>query len=115
MLTPMRLKKFAQIQCIALTEKVVYVIAKMNQLQTPEFQTYEEEAAFWDNLDTADFMADDGEWFHFDTPQPRAVRIPLLPTIVDRLQKRAQAQGVSIETFANVILLESLQETTIVA
>ena len=40
----------------------------MKALQVPEFKSYEEEAAFWDNLDTADFMEDDGEWFRFDTP-----------------------------------------------
>ncbi len=28
----------------------------MNQLQVSKFDTYEEEAAFWDNIDTADFM-----------------------------------------------------------
>ena len=41
---------------------------KMKALQVPEFKSYEEEAAFWDNLDTADFMEDDGKWFRFDTP-----------------------------------------------
>ena len=39
---------------------------KMNKIQLPKFRIYEEEAAFWDNLDTADMMEDDGEWFHFD-------------------------------------------------
>ena len=39
----------------------------MKELQVPKFESYEEEATFWDNLDTADFMADDGEWFRFDT------------------------------------------------
>lgn len=34
----------------------------MNKLEVPEFKTYEEEAAFGDNLDTALFMEDDGEW-----------------------------------------------------
>ena len=87
----------------------------MNQLQIPVFKSYEEEATFWDNMDTADFMEDDGEWFHFDTPHQRAVRIPILPNIVDGLQKRAQAQGVSVETLVNVLLLESLHETAAVA
>jgi hypothetical protein len=32
----------------------------MNKLKVPEFKTYEEEATFWDNLDTADFMEDEG-------------------------------------------------------
>jgi len=58
----------------------------MKQLQIPEFQTYEEEATFWDNLDTAEFMEDDGEWFHFDTPRQRTVCIvDQSPTIVDRI------------------------------
>jgi len=39
----------------------------MSTLQVPEFKSFEEEAAFWDNLDTADFMDDDGEWFRFET------------------------------------------------
>ena len=46
----------------------------MNELKVPDFKSYEEEAAFWDNLDTADFMEDDGEWCRFDTPHKRAVR-----------------------------------------
>jgi len=41
----------------------------MNEIQVPEFQTYEEEAAFWDNLDTAPYMEDDGEWFRFEAPE----------------------------------------------
>jgi hypothetical protein len=40
---------------------------KGNTIELPEFKSYEEEAAFWDNLDTADMMEDDGEWFHFST------------------------------------------------
>ena len=36
-------------------------------LKVPEFKTYEEEVTFWDNLDTVNFMEDDGEWFHFET------------------------------------------------
>ena len=49
----------------------------MKELKVPEFKSYEEEAAFWDNLDTADFMTDDGEWFRFDTPHKRAVRVAI--------------------------------------
>jgi len=58
----------------------------MKELQAPEFKTYEEETAFWDNLDTADFMADDGEWFRFDTcllytsPSPRDVEESRMPS-----------------------------------
>ena len=39
----------------------------MKILHVPEFKSYEEEAAFWDNLDSSEYMKDDGEWFHFET------------------------------------------------
>jgi hypothetical protein len=39
----------------------------MSKLEVPEFKTYEE-AKFWDDLDAAAFMEDDGEWFRFETP-----------------------------------------------
>ena len=83
----------------------------MKELQVPEFKTYEEEASFWDNLDTADFMADDGEWFRFDTPHKRAVRVAILPEIADELSQRAHAQGVSIETLVNALLIERIRES----
>ena len=70
----------------------------------PEFKSYEEEAAFWDNLDTADFMDDDAEWFRFETPHKRAIRIAILPEIAEELMQSAQAQGVSVETLVNVLI-----------
>lgn len=81
----------------------------MSKLKVPEFKTYEEEAAFWDNLDTAEFMEDDGEWFHFETSSKRAIRVAILPDIAEELARRARAQGVSIETLVNVFLVESMQ------
>jgi hypothetical protein len=44
---------------------------KMSKIELPESKSYEEEATFWDNLDTGDFMEDDGEWFHFDVADER--------------------------------------------
>lgn len=85
----------------------------MKELQVPEFKTYEEEAAFWDNLDTADFMEDDGEWFRFETPYKRAINVAVLPEIADELMRRAQAQGVSVETLVNVFLAEHLRELAV--
>ena len=41
---------------------------KLKDLQVPEFSTYEAEVDFWDNLDTADLMEDNGQWFRFETP-----------------------------------------------
>lgn len=48
---------------------------KTKQLAVPKFQGYEEEAVFWDNLDTADFMVDDGEWFRFQTSQNQPIEM----------------------------------------
>ena len=81
----------------------------MKALEVPEFSTYEEEAAFWDNLDTADLMEEDGQWFRFDTNQ--AIRVAILPEIAEELSKKAQSQGVSIETLVNVLLIEHIKES----
>ena len=83
----------------------------MKKLHVPEFKSREEEAAFWDNLDTADFMEDDGEWFRFDTPHKRAIRVAILPEIAEELMQNAQAQGVSVETLVNVLLIERIRES----
>ena len=82
----------------------------MSKLQVPEFKTYEE-AAFWDNLDTASYMEDDGEWFRFETPHKRAIRVAILPEVATELAQRARAQGVSVETLVNALLIESMRES----
>ena len=56
----------------------------VRQLHVPKFGSYEEEAEFWDNLDTADLMEDDDEWFCFETASKRAVRVAILPKTTDR-------------------------------
>ena len=84
----------------------------MSKPELPEFKSYEEEAAYWDHLDTAPFMEDDGEWFRFDTPTKRAVRVPILPEVAAELARRARAQGVSIEALVNVFLVERLRESS---
>jgi hypothetical protein len=87
----------------------------MNEVKLPEFESYEEEAAFWDNLDTADLMPDDGEWFRFETDNKRAVRIAILPQIAEALAERARAQGVTVETLVNAFLMERLHGTAAAA
>ncbi|NUO84006.1 hypothetical protein HUU05_28360 [candidate division KSB1 bacterium] len=84
----------------------------MSKLETLQFKTYEEEAAFWDNLDTAPYMEDDGEWFRFETPNQRAIRVAILPNLATELSQRARAQGVSIETLVNALLMERMHEPT---
>jgi len=83
----------------------------MSKLQVPDFKSYEEEARFWDDLDTRDLFQDDAEWFHFDTREPRAVRIAILPEVVSDLARRARSQGVSVETLANAWLIEHMHES----
>ena len=82
----------------------------MKDLYLPEFKTYEEEATFWDDLDTADFMSDDNEWFHFETPDKRAIRVSILPEIAHELLQQANTQGVALETIVNILLLEQLHK-----
>lgn len=84
----------------------------MKELRVPDFKSYEEETAFWDNLDTAEFMENDDKWFRFDTPHKRAVRVAILPEIAEELMRSAHAQGVSIETLVNVLLIERIQGST---
>ncbi|PYS71704.1 MAG: hypothetical protein DMF73_10190 [Acidobacteria bacterium] len=83
----------------------------MSRLQVPEFKSYEDEAAFWDNLDTTDFMEDDGEWFHFDAANQRAARVAILPEVLSELAARARVQGVSVETLVNAWLIEHLSSS----
>jgi hypothetical protein len=83
----------------------------MNALEIPEFKTYDEEAEYWDTLDTASFMEDDGEWFQFETPIKRAIRVAIVPDVARELAQRARKQGLTIETLVNVLLLERLRET----
>ena len=83
----------------------------MSMLEVPEFKSYEDEVAFWDNLDTADYMEDDGQWFQFEVLVKRAVRIAILPEIVEKLRQQAHAQGVSIETLVNAWLIEHIHES----
>jgi hypothetical protein len=53
----------------------------MGELKAPDFETYEDEAEFWDKLDTADFMPDDDEWFRFEIVCPVASEASLPDTI----------------------------------
>ena len=85
----------------------------MKELQVPEFSTYEEEADFWDNLDTADLMEDDAQWFRFETLHKRAIRVAILPEIAEELRQKAHAQGVSIETLVNTLLIDHVRESTL--
>lgn len=81
----------------------------MKGLQVPKFSTYEEEANFWDDLDTADLVEEDGQWFRFETPTKRAVRVAILPEVVQELSQKAHDQGISIETLINTLLIDHIR------
>ncbi len=83
----------------------------MNELQVPSFKTVDEEAEYWDNLDTADYMPDDDQWFQLETPLKRAIKVAILPEIATALIERAHAQHVSVETLVNVLLMEKMHVT----
>ncbi len=56
-------------------------------------------------------MEDDGEWFHFETSEKRAVRVAILPEVAEELAQRARTQGTSIETLVNAWLIEHMHES----
>ena len=72
---------------LILRETKFQEIKKIKKIQIQKFKNYEEEeeAAFWDELDTTPFMEDDGKWFRFDTPTKRAIRVAILPEIAEKL------------------------------
>jgi predicted house-cleaning noncanonical NTP pyrophosphatase (MazG superfamily) len=78
----------------------------------PEFQTLEEIAEFWDKHSTADYE-DLTEEVQFEVkvgqkPKP----VFLLPELLETLEGQAQARGVSVETLANLWLVEKVREAT---
>ena len=75
----------------------------MKKMKVPQFKSYEEEAEFWDNLDTSDFMEDDGEWFRFETPRKRAVP----DTIVDGEHTQETARPSSEFSPGQIVVLRS--------
>jgi CopG antitoxin of type II toxin-antitoxin system len=81
----------------------------MKEIQTPQFANYEEEAAFWDNFDTSEYMSED-EWLEIETDTKRPIRVTILPDIAAKLTHRATSQGVTIETLVNVLLADIVRE-----
>ena len=80
----------------------------MSEIPTPEFKSYEEEAEFWDNFDTGNYMEDDGEWVQFVRHVDQAVQVAILPQVAEPLRMQALAQGVSFETLINVLLAQQV-------
>lgn len=81
----------------------------MKEIPTPQFSTYEEEAEFWDNFDTSDYMPED-EWLEIETDTKRPIRVTILPNIAAKLSHRAATQGITMETLVNVLLADMVRE-----
>jgi hypothetical protein len=78
----------------------------------PEFETLKEIAEFWDAHSTADYF-DRTEEVHFEVDLGRERQpIYLLPELLEQLESQAQARGVSVETLANLWLVEKAHEAT---
>jgi hypothetical protein len=76
----------------------------------PEFETLEEIADFWDTHSTADYF-DRTREVNFEVNLDRERRpIYLLPELLEQLESQAQARGVSVETLANLWLVEKVHE-----
>ena len=56
-------------------------------------------------------MEDDDQWFRFETLHKRAIRVAILAEITEELSQKAQ--GVSIETLVNTLLMEHVRESTL--
>jgi len=73
------------------------------------FSSISEAASFWESHDSADYE-DIMEKAQFDVDIKRhTYLVPIAGSVLERLREKAKAQGVSTETFVNVLLQEQLQ------
>lgn len=71
-----------------------------------EFGSISEAASFWDDHDSADFE-DMMEEVEFEVDIKRHIYlVPIAGSLLDRLRKKARSEGVSTETYVNVLLQE---------
>jgi predicted DNA binding CopG/RHH family protein len=71
-----------------------------------EFDAISEAARFWDSHDSADYE-DMMEEVEFEVNVKRHIYlVPIAGSLLDRLRKKARSEGVSTETYVNVLLQE---------
>jgi len=82
---------------------------RMNEERDPlpeEFESISEAASFWDSHDSADYE-DMMEEVEFEVDIKRHIYlVPIAGTLLDMLRKKARLEGVSTETYVNVLLQE---------
>jgi len=70
------------------------------------FDSISEAASFWESHDSTEYE-DIMEEVEFDVNIKRHIHlVPIAGFVLDRLRKKARSQGVSTETFVNVLLQE---------
>ena len=71
-----------------------------------EFDSILEAATFWETHDSADYE-DMMEEVEFEVDIKRHMYlVPIAGSILDRLRQKARSQGISTETYVNVLLQE---------
>ena len=78
----------------------------------PEFKSREEEAAFWDTHDVADYW-DDFERVnidvHLEKPKEENIVVRLQKPIKERLERIARRKGLNISSLTRMWIMEKLQ------
>jgi hypothetical protein len=76
----------------------------------PKFATLEEEAAFWDSHDTADYDSQfDPIKVRFAKPLSEGMTIRFNPQTLKRLRRQASSKGLGPTTLARMWILERLR------
>lgn len=71
-----------------------------------EFDSISEAVSFWENHDSADYE-DMMEEVEFEVDIKRHIYwVPIAGFVLDRLRQKARSQGMSTETYVNVLLQE---------
>lgn len=79
----------------------------------PKFATLAEEAKFWDTHDVTSYLGEMKEVGIEFIPKEKkeVVTIRLQPSLKERLEKIAQAYGLTLSTLARIWLIEKLRKT----
>lgn len=73
-----------------------------------EFASIAEAGAFWDTHSLADYW-DETQEVEIDVRIPRERRVTLASDLAQQIARRAEREGVSVETLVNLWLSERLQ------
>ena len=78
----------------------------------PKFETYEEEAHFWDTHNVTDFK-DETEnvdiVFELSKPRNETLMVRIQKDFKEKLEKVARSKGLNVSTLARMWLMEKLQ------